>query len=532
MSLLSRVIARMAGLRPPSTRRLVIERRLRVPMRDGVTLLANRYAPAGGDGLPIILIRTPYGQQASRLYAEIFAERGYQVVVQSCRGTFGSGGVWRPFQTEREDGLDTMAWLRRQGWYGGRVGMYGPSYMGFVQWAIAADCPDLGALAMQITASRPRDMIYAGGAFSLRTMLAWTCLVGSQAQGVGDARIGLLRPGKLARAYPHVPLGDLDAEMLGAHFPFYQDLLRSEAAEAPLWAAMDFSGRVAEVVAPCHFLTGWYDIFLLGQLEDYRRLWEAGRRPEMVIGPWGHTSPGSLAPTIRESLRFFDARLRGTEWPRSGVRIFLMGAGRWLELPDWPPPARERRLHLQPGGKLADALPAASEPDAYRYDPRDPTPDVGGTADPGYGARDNRRLEARPDVLTYTTAPLPADLEVVGQAAAELWVRSSLRHTDFCARLCDVGPSGRSTNVCDGLLRLQDSGGRARIDLWPTAYRFRAGHRLRLQVCSGAYPRFDRNLGGGESIATARTFHTAEQRVFHDPDHPSALLLPVVEVLG
>ena len=145
MSLLSRGVARLAGLGRPLTRKVLVERDLPVPMGDGVICLADRYAPTGGDGLPLVLIRTPYGRAASRMYAEIFAARGCQVLVESCRGTFGSGGQWRPFQAEREDGLATVEWLRRQPWFGGKIGMYGPSYMGFVQWAIAADCPEIGA---------------------------------------------------------------------------------------------------------------------------------------------------------------------------------------------------------------------------------------------------------------------------------------------------------------------------------------------------------------------------------------------------
>jgi len=538
VSLLSWVVSRAAKLDKPLTSKVRVERDLRVPMRDGVDLLADRYAPDGGDGLPVVLIRTPYGRRATpfRLFSELFAQRGYQVVVQSCRGTFGSGGTWRPFQTDREDGLATIAWLHRQSWFGGKIGMFGRSYTGYVQWAIAADCSEeIGALSLVAAASRPRDMMYADGALALRTMLAWTHLVGSQAKGLGDMRITIGQARKLRKAYERVPLGEADRAMLGDHFEFFQDVLRSEHADAPLWKAMDFSDRVAAVEAPALFLAGWFDIFLLGQLADYRRLREAGRQPQLVVGPWGHSPRELVGPALRGSLRHFDTHLRGRPSAVTGspVRIHVMGADEWVDLPEWPPPARETRLHLHPGGGLSESAPVEGPPDRYRFDPRDPTPDPGGNSVPGHGSHDNRKLEARSDVLTYTTEPLPADLNVVGEATVELFIRSSLAHSDFVARLCDVSPRGKSMNVCDGMIRLETEGTepvgtqRVTIDLWPTAYRFRKGHRIRLQISSCAHPRYARNLGSGEPIATATTFYVADQEVFHDPDCPSALVVPV-----
>jgi uncharacterized protein len=301
---------------------------------------------------------------------------------------------------------------------------------------------------------------------------------------------------------------------------------------------MDFSHRVADVTAPVHMLTGWYDIFLLGQLADYRRLREAGRQPQLVVGPWGHTSPGSLGPTVRESVRFFGAHLRGVApaVPGDPVRVYLMGAGQWIGLPDWPPPAQARRLYLHPGGRLTDTGPVPGPADRYHFDPRDPTPDLGGTSDPGYRPRDNRKLQARPDVLSYTYGPLDADIDIAGQPTADLFARSSLSHADFFARLCDVSPRGKSRNVCDGIARISpgaaepqpDGTHHVRIDLWPTAYRFKKGHRLRLLVASCSHPRFARNLGSGEPIATATRFRAADQEIFHDPQHASALVIPVL----
>ena len=212
------------------------------------------------------------------------------------------------------------------------------------------------------------------------------------------------------------------------------------------------------------------------------------------------------------------------------------GADEWLDLAEWPPPTAPRLLHLHPRGALREETPVGSQPDHYRYDPRDPTPDVGGNMDPGFGSRDNRKLEARADVLTYTTDPLPTDLDIIGRATATLYVRSSLKHTDFFVRLCDVhGQRAKSMNVCDGVVRLGPDTGerqadgtrRITIELWPNAHRFKSGHRVRLQVSSGSHPRYARNLGSGEPVATTTRYRVADQELSHDPDHPSAIALPV-----
>jgi putative CocE/NonD family hydrolase len=380
-------------------------------------------------------------------------------------------------------------------------------------------------------------MMFAGGPFALRTMAAWTHLVGSQAQGVSNLRYTIQHFLKVPKAYNQIPLSEVDRFALGQHFPFFQQMIESEHDDAPLWRAMDFSDRVAEVKAPAHFLTGWFDIFLRGQLADYARLRDAGRAPQLMIGPWGHTSPGLLKPVFRESLRLFDAHLRelptrGTEY---SVRVFLMGAREWVDLPTWPPDTRPTTLYLQSNKMLTESAPGGGPPDRYRFDPRDPTPDPGGNSDPGFGSHDNRKLEARSDVLTYTTKALSSDVDVIGTVVAELYVNSSLEATDFVARLCDVSPRGKSTNVCDGVLRLGARNTDRRptgpqkigVEMWPTAYRFRMGHRIRLQVASGAHPRFARNFGSGEPIGSATVFIVAEQEVLHDQDHQSALILPV-----
>jgi uncharacterized protein len=293
---------------------------------------------------------------------------------------------------------------------------------------------------------------------------------------------------------------------------------------------------------PVKMVTGWYDMFLPVQLADYRALRDAGRDVRLTIGPWKHVDPGVAAESVRDALDWFGVHLEGRSTSRaSRVRIKVGGSKRWIDLEEWPPPSRPVRWHLHPNGGLEGSLAEASEPDRYRYDPADPTPTVGGTvlARSG-GPQDNRSLERRTDVLVYTSLPLARDAEVIGDVSADLHVRSSLEDTDFFVRLCDVDPSGKSRNICDGIVRLKPGGWKrdadgislVTVDLWPTAHLFRRGHRIRVQVSSGAHPRFARNLGGGEPFGSATTMRVADQEVWHDGDHPSAIVLPLREASG
>jgi putative CocE/NonD family hydrolase len=289
---------------------------------------------------------------------------------------------------------------------------------------------------------------------------------------------------------------------------------------------------VAEVSVPVSSIGGWYDIFLPGQLRDFRVLQGAGGPARLTVGPWTHIAFTNVP--FQEAVEFGLAYARGEQPPqRAPVRLFVMGEEVWRDFDSWPPSGHPaQRFHLQAGGALSGEPAGESAPDRYRYDPTDPTPAVGGVRMVrGSGRVDNTALEARPDVLTYTTAVLDRDVEVIGEVSAEIWFRSSLPHADVFVRLCDVDARGRSYNVCDGLTSLSgaDEISRATIQLWPTAYRFKRGHRIRVQVSSGAFPRYARNPGTGEPRATATTLRAADQAVYHDPTHPSAVILPTRE---
>jgi uncharacterized protein len=348
---------------------------------------------------------------------------------------------------------------------------------------------------------------------------------------------------KLKASTASLPLCKADEIAVGEPVKFWQDWLEHAGANDPWWDSEDFSDSVGEVTAPNHLISGWYDFMLPQLLRDYAALQNAGRNPYLTIGPWSHSSNGLAETIMHESIKWLRAHLLGEmdKLRPAPVRIFVMGAEEWRDLPAWPPAGIQAlRWHLQPKAALAEALPSASSPSSYRYDPADPTPNIGGATNATLGkgtcAQDNRKLEARADVLTFTSQPLAQDTEFIGPVSAELFIRSSLEHTDFFVRLCDVYPDGKSMNVCDGILRLlpgqpaPDSTGCRKIivPLWPTAYRFKPEHRIRVQISSGAFPRFARNLGTGEPLTTGITMRTAEQEIFHDPEHPSAIILPTL----
>ncbi|MFI6264123.1 CocE/NonD family hydrolase [Micromonospora sp. NPDC051006] len=540
--LATRLAAAVLRLPGPRTRRVTVRRNIAVRVRDGVPLRTDHYAPDLPDS-PTVLIRTPYGRGGpARLLGRLLAERGFHVVIQSCRGTYGSGGSFAPLVHERDDGLDTLDWLRRQPWYSGGFGSFGASYQGFVQWALAADAGDeLRAMVAVATASATRDSTYAGESFALDTVLTWAELL--QAQTVPWlARQWELKRGqpRLVAALSHLPLAEADRIATGVTVPFFQEWLTHHTPRADYWRTRIFDEAVARVRAPVAMVSGWHDIFLPAQLADYAALRAAGRRPRLVIGPWTHGSPGLFVAALREGLAWLDRHLAGRSAPATApVRLHVGGAGGgWRDLPDWPPPAVPTAWHLQPGRALCTRPPVPSPPDALWYDPADPTPSLGGPllVAQRAGPVDNQRIEARPDVLTWSSAPLAEPVEVLGPVSAEIHVRSELSYLDVFVRLCDVDRRGRSWNVCDGLVRVApgrfpvDADGvvRVPVTLWPTAHRFPPGHRLRVQVSGGAHPRYARNPGTGEPLGTAVTLRAGRREILHDPAHPSRLLLPVV----
>jgi uncharacterized protein len=524
MSLASRTVGRVLRLPPAVTRDVAVTRDIEIRTRDSIVLRADHYAPRL-DSAPTVLVRTPYGRRGvlGLVTGRVLAERGFHVVLQSCRGTFGSGGHFVPMRHEREDGLDTLAWLEKEPWFDGNLFTYGPSYVGFTQWAIAAEAgPMLRGMLTAVTASSFRGPTYAGGSFSLDTILNWATLVRNQGGSLLSFAIRQSRTQPLLRrAWTHLPLAEIDTIASGGEIDFFQEWLARVADEA-YWLDRGHDHRLEQVTAPVCMVSGWYDIFLPWQLADYERLVRAGRTPRLVIGPWSHSSRELFAWSMREGIAWFQGQCNGGGVAGDPVRVHVGGADEWRTYPRWPPVGGTQEWIVGPGGVLAAAGSASpTGADRFRYDPADPTPSPGGPLlTTQAGRRDNRAVEARPDVLVYSTSPLATPVEVIGPVSATVRLRSSSPYFDLFVRLCDVDPDGRSENICDGLVRVGDDApvdadGVRAVDLalWPTAYRWRPGHRLRMQIAGGAHPRYARNPGSGEPLGSATTLRPVSHEV-------------------
>jgi uncharacterized protein len=534
MSLASRLVESFLDLPSAVTRRIDVERDIDVVARDGVVLRTSHYAPRT-ESAATILVRTPYGRKglAGLVTGRLLAERGFHVVVQSCRGTFDSGGEFRPMRHERDDGLDTIAWIEKQPWFDGHLFTYGPSYVGFTQWAIA-DSPAITGMLTAVTASSFRAPTYAGGGFSLDTVLNWATLMTNQSGSALSFAVKQSRSrSRLLRAWEHRPLTGADTVATGREVPFFQEWLAA-AADDEYWRERGHDQRVPAVTAPVCMVGGWYDIFLPWQLADHAALRAAGATPRLVVGDWSHTSRELFARSIREGVAWFRALTSG-DGTAAPVELYVTGAQEWRTFPDWPPPAGTVSWFLGPDRGLTTSPAPVAEPDRFRFDPADPTPSPGGALlTAGAGRVDNADVEARDDVLVYTSAVMAEDVETIGPLRAEIRLRSSVPFFDVHVRVCDVDPSGRSENISDGLTRVHDPDGTpadgiraVTVHLWPVAHRFRTGHRIRLQVSGGAHPRVARNPGTGAPLGEDDRMCPVDQEVFLDRDRPSVLLLAV-----
>jgi uncharacterized protein len=524
MSLMSHAIQRYLKLPAPETRSLRIERDLPVPMRDGAVLLADHWRPRNGpEGLPTALVRTPYGRRSllGRLIARPLAERGFQVLNVATRGDWGPDDTADPFRREREDGLDVIDWIIDQPWFGGAMVLAGPGHLGCTQWAVAADAPpQVRAMVPVATESAMSMEFMRPDGVALGPRIEWAAQLAVQERPFAMLR-ARRRDRRTRRALGTVPLREAGEAALPL-----PDVL-NRRSDDPYWDRLDHSVAVSDVRVPVSLVGGWYDVFLRGQVRDFAALEEAGRHARLTVGPWTHDD--TVGAAVSETLEFALPLARG-DVPalRAPVRLYVMGEEAWRDFDAWPPAGyKARRVHLGAGGTLSVKLREGTA--GYRYDPNDPTPAFGGAGITRGGKVDNTWLEARPDVLTFTTDVLTMDFEVVGEVNAAIWFRSSLPFADVFVRLCDVDPQGRSWNVCDGLTgvtgatELQE----VAVGLWPTAYRFKTGHRIRVQVSSGAFPRYARNPGTGEPPAAAVHLCPADQEVHFDAEHPSTITLPV-----
>jgi putative CocE/NonD family hydrolase len=511
---------------------------VRVPMRDGVELLTDVYAPVE-KSRGTVLVRTPYGRQSlvANLTARYYATHGYHVVNQSCRGTAGSGGDFEPFRAEIEDGADTVDWLRAQPWFGGRFAACGPSYLGYTAWALMMDPPpELATAVIAVSAHDNHWVAQGGGAFSLEGTLSLLNGLGNLDLGAARGALRYVTAGRrFRRAFVELPLSRAQETVFAGSAAPYREWLMATDPDDPVWRPMRLGQALERVDVPVLLQDGWQDAFPEQMIFQYSQLRRRDVDVALTIGPWTHLEFGTkgLGVAMEETLDWLAEHLDGTGSRRrpSPVRVFVSGVQEWRNLPEWPPDAEQRVLYLQPDGGLDANQPTPEAgSSAFTYDPARPTPAVGGRViNPTLGGyRDNRELEARDDVLTFTGPPLSAPVEVIGSPAVELEHRTDNPYADLFVRLCEVRSDGRSINLSDGFQRLapERSSGTIRLRLEAMAHRFLPGTRIRLQISGGAHPRFARNLGTDEDPATGTTLAPSRRTIGHGKDGFSRILLP------
>ena len=484
-------------------------------------------------------MRTPYGRTGlpALITARYYATHGYHVVNQSCRGTFGSGGDFQPFRPDIDDGADTVAWLRRQAWFGGRFALCGASYLGYTAWAMMMDPPpELAAAVIAIAAHDNHRLTHGAGAFSLEPTLSAFDALDHLEDGTVRGILRLVTAGRrLKPGFEELPLVRAQETVLAGSSMPYREWLTATDAEDPVWRPMRLGQALDRVNVPVLLQDGWQDRFVEQMIEQYERLRSRGVDVGLTIGPWTHVEVATkgMGIVMGETLDWLAEHLAGTgRRQRPGpVHIFITGAREWRYLPDWPPATNQRVLYLHPHGELGDTQPTPTAgPSTFLYDPADPTPAVGGRViNPAIGGyRDNRKLEERDDVLTFTGPALNEPLEVIGNPVVELVHHTDNPYADLFVRLCEVGKNGRSINVSDAFQRLEPekSTGTIRLQLDAMAHRFAPGSRVRLQISGGAHPRYARNLGTDQDPATSTELAASRRTIFHGDGGLSRIFLP------
>jgi putative CocE/NonD family hydrolase len=556
---------------------VIVERDVPAKMRDGVTLKADIYRPRADGKYPILLQRTPYDKNKARNFGMKAAARGYVVVVQDVRGRFTSEGEWYPFRHEAQDGYDTVEWAAALPESNGKVGMFGGSYLGATQLLAAiASPPHLSGIAPYMTASNYHaNWTYQGGVFeqwfnqSWSSELSQNTLTRTVAQNINAL---VWKDNLPLDAYPLLPLPD--PKTLA---PYYRDWLAHPNYDE-YWKSVSIEENYAHIRVPVLHIAAWYDIFLGGSLRNYELLKtragsEAARNGQhLLVEIGGHSSYwnereigdvdfGPSAPHDNDEIviHWYDFLLKGEQNEFAGkkrVRIFVMGRNEWRDEDDWPlARAKATKYFLHSAGKahgsagdgsLNTQAPASEPKDSYVYDPAKPVPTVGGplccdSAHLAPGPLDQSSIEQRKDVLVYTTPAFTQPTEVTGRISLDLYASTSAKDTDFTGKLVDVWPNGFAQNLTEGILRLRYRSSQEHpdlakpgeiyhlvLDLWATSNVFLSGHRLRLEVSSSNFPRFARNLNTGEDAATSTQMMTATNTIYHDKEHPSALVLPIV----
>ena len=550
----------------------------RVPTRDGVALSADVYLPLHAQGLPTLIQWTPYESTRERFisWGVWFARHGYAAVVVDVRGRYESEGAFYAWTKDGVDAQDTLTWAAAQPWSNGRVGTWGRSYGALVQWQLAQlGHPNLVCVAPQVIHDDYFwDGYFTGGAFQLALTLGAAALWSSALSLItGPSAADLVLNERILR---HLPLIELDEVVIGRRVDYWRDWWEHQTNDE-WW--QQFRHRPERLEVPIFQQGGWFDPYSGSHLRTFAQV-PSGLPNRVLMGPWSHEEeietfrgdvsfgPDSVTVIREHELAFYDRYLKEQEngWEaRPPLELFVMGENRWRGEHEWPLARSEpqawylasggRANTLAGDGRLSPEPPRGGQPaDRYSYDPADPVPTIGGvssvlTMTQGAqtpvlpGPRDQRVLERRDDVLCYTSAPLEADLELLGPVEVVLYAASNARDTDFIVRISDVFPDGRAIFMTEGILRaryrgslegesveLLEPGEPAELPIrcYPIANVFKRGHRLRLDVTSSSFPRFSRNLNTGEDVATGRRWQIAEQTLLHDARYPSHVVLPVI----
>ena len=527
-----------------------------VPMRDGIILSADLALPASLPA-PAVVIRTPYGKTGERQSQRgaVFAAGGYAAVHVDVRGRGDSGGAFQPYRNDGPDGADVIAWAAAQDWCTGDVATFGASYGGRVQWLAALQKPPaLRAMVCLVTPSDPfvEDPSGVHGPMHLN----WFRLV--------DGRMPQYRDDiDWMAVYRHRPLATMD-EAAGFVSPGWREELRHRTLDE-WWEPVRYQHRIGEVDVPVLHVSGWYDDEEIGTPANFARMVAAGRPGQrLLMGPWGHAvnttrtlgevdfGPDALIDLDARVLGFLDEHVRGVkpDPPPAPVRIFVMGANEWRDYATWPPAGVAPAVfHLSSGGRAnsrlgdgrlaAEPVSAAEPPDEWTHDPDRPVPFITGPSSAQIGGPDDYHgVESRGDVLVFTGDPLPEPLEIIGAVRVVAHVETSAADADVMAKLVDVHPGGFAQRLCDGMVRMRYREGfdaerpvtpgevyELTIAMWDTCVRIPAGHRLRVEIASSAFPKFGVNLGTGGDMVTETEGVLARNRLWHTPSRPSRLLL-------
>lgn len=538
-----------------------------IRMRDGIALATDIYRDAAVSKAPVILMRTPYDKSKQKGNAEKYAEAGYIVLIQDCRGTRESEGVLAPYNNEGQDGFDTIEWITRQAWCSGRVGMMGGSYVGAVQWQAAVEHPPgLAAIAPQATWSSFYRNLYLGGAVRLSLISSW--LAGNTPKPEG------VQPADLNEALLRLPLSDVD-EAIGWPMPWLDAYLTHPEPNG-FWKRLDLTDELPKLKMPALHVVGYYDFFSRESVGNFM-IMQQSRDPQtrkqqrLVLGPWDHGTVGKATvaevdfgpdaemDTFALQLDWFDRHLKqdpaAIARPFPPVRYFSMGDNSWHDAQTWPPEGfsatsfylhSDSKANTRSGaGKLNREEPAGEEPaDTFRADPARPVPGCPVTETRPmkaavWGPVDQSALEDRDDVLVYTSDVLTEPLSFAGNVEAKLFVSADTPDADWAVKLVDVRPDGFAQNLATGILRgrYRDSllvpsplqSGKVyeiTVDLGPCAATIAKGHRLRVDICGSLFPLYDRNSNTGEGPFGSSTLISTES-VYHSSLKASRIVLQI-----